>query len=150
MEEMGFTSCKADPDVWFCASVKEDGTDYYQYVLLYTDDILAIMEKPEIFIRDDFSNKFVVKPKSIGKPTQYLGNKVSHQLDNCRYAWRFSSSQYVQNAVKNVEEYLSRLGKSLPGRVKSPWTNNYRPKTDISPELQSYNASYYQSLIGIM
>lgn len=151
MEEMGYTSCKADPEVWFRASVKEDGTDYYQYVLLYTDDILAIMEKPEAFIREELSNKFVVKPKSIGKPTQYLGNKVSYiQLDNGRYAWSFSSSQYVQNSVANVEEYLSRLNKSLPRRVKSPWTSNYRPETDTSPELQSTHASYYQSLIGIL
>ena len=58
--------------------MKEDGTDYYQYVLLYTDDILAIMEKPENFICEELSNKFVVKPNSIGKPTQYLGNKVCH------------------------------------------------------------------------
>ena len=41
--EMGFTSCTADPDVWFRQSSKKDGTKYYQYVLLYTDDILAIM-----------------------------------------------------------------------------------------------------------
>jgi hypothetical protein len=108
-EEMGFISCKAEPDVWFRPSTKEDGTDYYQYVLLYTDDILAIMENPETFIREELSNKFVVKPNSIGKPTQYLGNKVSYiQLENGRHAWSFSSSQYVQNAVKSVEEYLSR------------------------------------------
>ena len=33
-----------DPDVWFCSAMKYDGTDYYQYVLLYTDDILVIMK----------------------------------------------------------------------------------------------------------
>jgi len=151
MEEMGFISCKADPDVWFRPSTKEDGTNYYQYVLLYTDDILAIMEKPETFIREELSNKFVVKPNSIGKPTQYLGNKVSYiQLENGRHAWSFSSSQYVQNAVKGVEEYLSRDGKSLPLRVKSCWTSNYRPEADTSPELSSTHAAYYQSLIGVL
>jgi hypothetical protein len=151
MEEMGFMSCKADPDVWFRPSMKEDGTDYYQYVLLYTDDILAIMEKPETFIREELSNKFVVKPNSIGKPTQYLGNKVSYvQLENNRCAWSFSSSQYVQSAVKNVEEHLSRQGRSLPLKVKSCWTSNYRPETDVSPELSSTDAAYYQSLIGVL
>jgi len=151
MEEMGFMSCKADPDVWFRPSMKEDGTDYYQYVLLYTDDILAIMEKPETFIREELSNKFVVKPNSIGKPTQYLGNKVSYvQLENGHYAWSFSSSQYVQSAVKNVEEHLSRQGRSLPLKVKSCWTSNYRPETDVSPELSSMEAAYYQSLIGVL
>jgi len=44
MDEMGFSSCKADPDVWMRVSVRADGSRYYQYVLLYTDDILVIME----------------------------------------------------------------------------------------------------------
>ena len=68
MTEMNFISCKADPDVWFREATKSDGTDYYQYVLLYTDDILAIMESPEKFIRDELANKFVIKEKSIGPP----------------------------------------------------------------------------------
>ena len=108
MDEMGFTSCKADPDVWIRPAVKKDNTDYYQYVLLYTDDILAIMEEPEAFIRNELSTKFVVKPSSIGRPTHYLGNKVSYlQWENGNHAWSFSSSQYVQNAVNNVEQYLA-------------------------------------------
>ncbi len=45
MEEMGFESCKADPDVWFRLATKANGTDNYQYVLFYTNDILAIMEE---------------------------------------------------------------------------------------------------------
>ena len=108
MDEMGFTSCKADPDVWIRPAVKKDNTDYYQYVLLYTDDILAIMEEPEAFIRNELSTKFVVKPSSIGRPTHYLGNKVSYlQWENGNHAWSFSSSQYVQNAVNNVEQNLA-------------------------------------------
>ena len=83
MDKMGFESCKADPDILFRSDIKDDGTDYYQYVLLYTDDILAIMQKPEDFIRHDLGKRFVVKPKYIGPPTQYLGNKVSYvTLDN--------------------------------------------------------------------
>jgi len=109
------------------------------------------MENPETFIREELSNKFVVKPNSIGKPTQYLGNKVSYiQLENGRHAWSFSSSQYVQNAVRGVEEYLVRDGRSLPSRVKSCWTSNYRPEADTSPELSPTNAAYYQSLIGVL
>ena len=120
-------------------------------MLLYTDDILAIMEKPEKFIRDELSTKFVVKPSSIGRPTQYLGSKVSYlQLENGNHAWSFSLSQYVQNAVKNVEQHLSREGRSLPTRVKSCWTSNYRPETDVTPELSSQQDAYYQSLIGVL
>ena len=80
---MGFASCKANPNVWFHPATTDDGRDYYQYVLLYTDDILAISEDPERFIREELDHYFVVKPKSIGIPTQYLGNKVTEvKLEN--------------------------------------------------------------------
>ena len=151
MEEMGFQSCKADNDVWLREGTRSDGTEYWQYVLLYVDDILAIMEAPETFIRRELGIRFTVKPSSIGPPTQYLGNKVSSvELANGAKCWSFSSSQYIQNAVRNVEEYLAKSGEKLPSRVKSPWPSNYRPEIDISPELSGAKASYYQSLIGIL
>ena len=114
MEEMGFKSCKADPDVWMRPGTKDDGSEYWQYVLLYTDDILVIMCDPETFLRQEIGSRFTLKESSIGPPTQYLGNKVSEVvLKNGRSAWSFSSSQYTQSAVKNVEEYLMRDRKKL-------------------------------------
>ena len=77
MSEMGFESCKADPDVWFRPGTRSDGTEYWQYALLYTDDILAIMEEPEKFLREELGARFTLKEKSIGPPSQYLRNKVS-------------------------------------------------------------------------
>ena len=52
MEEMGFSSCKADPDVWLRPALKSNGVEYYQHALLYTDYVLAIMEEPETFLRE--------------------------------------------------------------------------------------------------
>ena len=48
---------------------KSNGTTYWQYVLLNVDDILAIMEKPENFIRNELGSRFTVKEKWIGPPT---------------------------------------------------------------------------------
>ena len=122
MTKLGFQSCKADPDVWFRPSIKSNGTDYYQYVLIYTDDILAIMEEPERFLCDELGNVFTLKEKSIGPPTQYLGNKVSQvTLENGTKCWIFSSSQYVQRAVKNVEDYCDKQGLGMLPKVISPW-----------------------------
>ena len=67
---MGFESFKSDPDVWFSSAMKDDGTDYYQYVLIYIDNILAIMKNSEDFIRHELGKTFVVKPDSIGPPTK--------------------------------------------------------------------------------
>ena len=57
MEEMGSSSCKADPEVWIRPALKSDGVEYYQHVLLYTDDILAIMEEPEKFLREEIGKR---------------------------------------------------------------------------------------------
>ena len=122
---MGFESCKADPDVWFCSSMKYYSTEYCQYFLLYTNDIMAIMQKSDDFVRNELGKRFVVNPNSIGPPTQYLGNKVSSiTLDNVRNAWSFSSSRYVQAAVKNVIDTWPQEEKTLPKRGKYPWTSN--------------------------
>ena len=94
MDEIVFESYKSDPGVWSCSDVKDDGTSYYQYVLLYIDDILAIMENPENFIRHELGEIYLVKLNSIRPPTQYLGNIVSYAtLENGRNAWSFGSSQ---------------------------------------------------------
>ena len=148
MEEMDFESYKADPDVWLRPATQADGSEYYQYILLYMDDILAIMEEPEKFLRKELGARFTLKEKSIGLPLQYLGNKVSQvTLQNGVTCWSFSSSQYIQNAVNNVENYLLKQGEKKLPRTKSPWPSNYRPEIDVSPVLSPGLASYYQSLI---
>ena len=150
-EVLNFKPCKADPDLWLQPALKDDGTPYYEYVLLYVDDILAIGLEPKKFIKDELGKLFTIKEKSIGPPTQYLGNKVSHvDLDTGVSAWSFSSSQYIQNAVKNIEETLAMKGEKLLHRAKAPWPSNYMPETDITPMLSPESATYYQSLIGIL
>ena len=42
---MGFTSCIADPDVWRRPATKENGEEYYEYIMTYVDDIVAIRER---------------------------------------------------------------------------------------------------------
>jgi len=45
MEFIGFESSKADPDAWIRKSVKKDNiTEYYEYLLLYTDYCLVISD----------------------------------------------------------------------------------------------------------
>ena len=151
MLSMDFESCKADPDVWYRPGTKDDGIEYMQYVLLYTDDILCVMENPEQFLIEEFSQCFKLKETSIGPPTQYLGNKVSQvTLSNGTTCWSISSSQYIQAAVKNVEDHLAKKGEKLPPKAKSPWSTGYRPETDVTPELSPCDAAYFQSLIGVL
>ena len=71
-------------------------------------------------------------------------------MTNGAKAWSFSSSQYVHEAVRNVEEELARRNSKLPTRSNSPMQTSYRPETDTSPELCPKDAAYFQSLIGIL
>eukprot|EP00980_Cylindrotheca_fusiformis_P000893 scaffold235_cov88-Cylindrotheca_fusiformis.AAC.1 len=157
MRHLGYMSCPADPDVWMRPAMKADGHEYYEFILLYTDDALCVSEFPEKVLRRELGRYFELKEESIGPPKIYLGGRVRKVvLENGVTCWAFSSSQYVQAAVKNVEEYLAKrhakgdMTYKLPSKAETPMTTAYRPELDVSPELEPTEAAYYQSLIGIL
>jgi hypothetical protein len=151
MEHLGFEACLADPDAWMRPAIRANGQEYFEYVLLYTDDALVVSENPETIIRRQIGKYFHVKPNSIGPPSLYLGGGVRKVLlNNMAEAWAFSSSQYVQAATKNVEDYLRSIGKNFPKKCDIPLPVDYRPELDTSTELEAKDAGHYQSLIGIL
>ena len=82
-------------------ALKSDGSYYYEYVLLYVDDTLVISENAEHIIRNEIGKYFEMKEASVGKPEIYLGGRVNEvALVSGARTWTFSSSQYVQNAVR--------------------------------------------------
>ena len=152
MRHLNFTSCPADPDVWMRPGKKADGTAYWEYLLLYTDDALCVSETPENTLRNDLGRFFELKEGSVGPPKIYLGGGVRKvTLDNDVSCWAFSSSQYVQQAVKNVETYLEKQERwKMPATAETPMVTSYRPELDVSPELGAVDATYHMSLIGIL
>ena len=145
MEFLNFKSCLADPDVWMRPAIKSDGNTYYEYILLYMDDALVVSENTESILHNELGRYFHLKEESIGPPTIYLGGRV--------WAWSFSSSQYVQSAIKNVEGYVGKPENShlkIPSKAETPLMTSYRPELDVSPELTPQDSAYYQSLIGIL
>jgi hypothetical protein len=130
---------------------KSDGSEYYEYVLIYTDDVLVISERGEHVLRTGIGKYFELKEESIGPPKLYLGGHLRKvTLDNGVKAWAFSSLQYVQEAVKNVETYLATRDRKLPSKSETPISTSYRPELDVGPALGPTDAAYYQSLIGIL
>ena len=47
MRHLDFSPCLADLDVWMRPAKKSNGQDYYEYVLLYTDNALVVAEDTE-------------------------------------------------------------------------------------------------------
>ena len=151
MRHLDFQSCLADPDVWMRPAQKADGSEYWEYVLIYTDDVLVISTQGEKILRDGIGKYFELKEESIGPPKLYLGGSMREvELENGVKAWAFGSSQYVQEAVKNVERYLDLQGGKLPAKAETPMQTSYRPELDVTPELATTDAAYFQSVIGIL
>ena len=92
----GFTSSKGDPDFWMRAAVKPNKEKYYEYVLCYVDDILAISHDPQA-IMDHLSDKYTLKDGSVQEPTTYLGADIGKYdfKDGTNKKWYMSSETYV-------------------------------------------------------
>ena len=154
MNELGFISCKADSDVWMRKAVTDRGVEYWEYVLLYVDDILCVSHRGEDVLRNEIGVHFTLKESSIGPPDQYLGGKVRKRTINTTEgdveAWTFSSTQYVKEAVNNVSNYLKEHKSKLPKDRDDPIKRDYRPELDESAELSDVDAAYFQSLIGVL
>ena len=147
--DIGFVPTCTDPDVWRRPAVKEDGFEYYEYVLCYVDDILAISHKAK-----DASKAvqaiFKLKDDKIEPPDMYLGATLSVIEDNSIQRWCMTSDKYVKVAVENVELELARVNQRLPSMCKTPMTVGYRPERDVSAELTSVGVQRYQELIGVL
>ena len=68
MRHIYFTSCFADPYAWMRTAKKSDGTSYYEYILLYTDDKLVVIQHSEETLGKDFGRYFGFKEGSIVPP----------------------------------------------------------------------------------
>ena len=74
LDEMGFKSSLIDPDVWLRPAIKPDGEEYYEYVLVYVDDILAIsVNATDVML--EIAQKFKFKNDKISPPEIYLGEE---------------------------------------------------------------------------
>ena len=64
--------------------------------------------------------------------------------------WTQSAASYVKEAVKNMEEWMERMGLKFPAQCDTPMPTTYRPELDVSPELLPEVANWYQSAIGVL
>jgi len=111
MKRLGFTLSLADPDVWFRLLTRSTGEEYYEYVLLYANEVLVILEKADAVLQNEIGKYWELKPKLIGPPLKYLGGKLQEvTLETNVKAWAFGSHQYVWAAATNVCDHLTKKG----------------------------------------
>ena len=112
---IGFVPILADPDVWRRLAVKEDGFEYYEYVLCNVDNILAISHMAK-----DASKAvqaiFKLKDDKIVPSDMYLVATLSVMEDDGIQGWCMTSDKYVKAAVEKVELELVVVNQRLPSR----------------------------------
>jgi hypothetical protein len=148
LDAMGYRPSYADPDVWLRPAVKPDGTEYYEYILCYVDDVLCISHDPKKSMKR-IQEDFKLKDDKIAEPDVYLGATLSKmKLESGKQCWTMSPEQYVKAAVTNVEEDLAKNGKRLPSKCVTPFSSNYAPWLEDTPELKADGVQRFQELIG--
>ena len=90
LDEIGFRSTAADPDVWRRKAIKPDGELYYEYALVYVDDITIVALDPSRKMRQVQENlKF--KGDTWDNLDIYLGANIAKRMHNDKKIWTMSS-----------------------------------------------------------
>ena len=110
LNDLNYKPTKADPDVYLRPAVKNNGFKYYEYVLVYVDDVLCMSDQPQITMKG-IQDNFKIKNDKIEEPSMYLGAEISkmHNETN-KECWAMSSDKYCAAAVTNVTETLTKKG----------------------------------------
>ena len=154
-ETLGFSPTRIDPDVYYKKSSRSDGTEYYEYLLVYVDDVLAISLDPKA-IMDTIGKYFTIKDNKYGQPETYLGANIEKvQLDDGSDAWSMHSQHYVKSLVQTIEDLLGEDGRELKGTFKQkkhsgPLHTSYKPELDSTRPCSEEHASRFRQIIGIL
>ena len=150
LHNLDYIPTMADPDVWIKPAAKPDRSQYYDMVLCYVDDVLAILHKPMETI-EGIKVVFKLKGNKAEPPEMYLGAALQKvDTSNGGKCWAMSLEEYIRVAVKNLEERLGMNGNQLPSRYNTPMSKDYQPSKDTSCELDSAGILIYQELIGLL
>jgi hypothetical protein len=150
LTDLGYTSTKANPDVWIRAQVKPDGFGYYEMVLVYVDNIMVLSHEPKQTM-DAIASLYRLEEGGVGEPEIYLGANISkHQLPDGCECWSMTGQDYVKNAVKNVKTTLEKEGMKLWSKANRPMPSGYQPEVDVSDELTPDLVTRYQGLIRVL
>ena len=141
---MGFRPSAGDRELWFRKTKNSKGKWYYEYIATYTDDLLAVSEKP-MLIMENLGEFYTLK--NVGPPVTYLGANIVRKRCNGKDTWGISAGQYAKEAISNAEKMLGK--KFTSTRVTSPLVPGYHPEMDQSDQLQGRDHAIYRCLAGM-
>ena len=157
IRSMGFKDTKADGDVYRKKSLRDGKVPYYEYMVVYVDDVIYISEAPEQWI-DALAKQY--RLRETGVPKRFLGSDIKSKQyvdDNGhnKLCWAFGSDSYVRDACAIAEDQMKKNGITYPSTRRhgssSPFSNqSYQPELDSSDFCDSNLTTMFQKLIGVL
>ena len=86
---IGFMPTKADPDLWL-----RDAGDHYEYIAVYSDDLLVFSKDPVKILRG-LETLYLLK--GVGRPEFYLGGDVNMAKTAKSYMCAFLTHVVIKN-----------------------------------------------------
>ena len=77
---ISFKSCVADPDIWLRPAVRSDKTEYYEYILMYVDDILEISTNATSILKSQEGDTVQYKNSKIAPHQMFLGSNLQKKV----------------------------------------------------------------------
>ena len=137
LRDMGFVQCRSDPDLWM-----RDIGSKYEYICVYVDDLMAIMENPDAFF-EELNTKYGYKLKGTGEPTYHLGGDFYRDPDGT-LVW--GAKTYIKRLLDN----LKLLCGENPRPYSAPIDPKDSPELDETELLNEDGIKQYQSIIGAL
>ena len=144
LDEVGFRPSIADADVWMRMNVKCDGEEYYEFILVYVDDLMAISHEAKECL-GSLKQFIKFKKDRIEEPSMYLGATLEKKYINGHKCWTISSKDYIKNVLKHIEKIIFEERKmKFYTRALTPMQQGFIPELDASGELDANNITLYQ------
>jgi hypothetical protein len=149
---MNFDPSRGDPYVWMRMAFNPiTKVSYWEYLIVYVDDLLAIGLDPRATINMlEMDCNYVLK--DFGPPTRYVGASIgTYNLDNTMTCFFMAPGQYLVNAIAVVQGNLKKHSIKLNSiRSDVPMMPGYQPEVDTSDPLDADATNLYHSYVGIL
>ena len=154
LDRMNFHSTTGDPDVWIRPIVDDHGNEFYEYMLVYVDDIMCISFQPDRSINQLTEHGSTLKGGKASKPDTYVGVELEHKRLNIHEVdcWTLNTTKYIKHAIENLEERLVSINRTLPTQkqCQTPIVQGYKPELDHSEELDASGITMFQEIMGTL
>jgi hypothetical protein len=135
--------------MWQRPTIKSDGTKYYEYILVYMDDLLILSEHPNIILQW-LADEQYYRLKEVGSSTHYLGASIGKKQFVDADLWFISAEAYFSKALDTSEERFGKLDTIFKCKLNTPAPTNFYPEIDDSNFLDDNGTTLYQSYISIL